>query len=372
MTTVIILNSVFILIFLIFSGYWVCIFARRIYCYRKYKRGVGRCLSGDSGYLNKQYYYHFETEIWKNTLLLLITFSENIASIFFFISDTIQHYLTNHPLSNNTLELPFSECISNHRPALDQVNILYTEIAYLNGLNAIARSAELFVFALSTCLMNYLIIRIKKLKQPHDTLSSRQFLIITTLLSTVIILTGFIQYATIISIVLFFVIVLTYFCIFVHTSKRFKYALLQTALERLTQHGSNKEEMKQYRYCKHTINIMTFGYLFIILGETILDLPEMFTSILFYGSCYFPFNLFNSLNYVIQTEEAIKTFFKVMQYTEFVGRVICFLTISMSLSPFLFVTICIWSKHIRKCIHGTKKIKYTTANKDLEELLNNH
>ena len=372
MTIVIILNSVFLLIFLIFSGYWVSIFARRINCYIKYKRGVGRCLSGDSGYLNKQYYYHYETEIWKNTLLLLITFSENIATIFFFTSDTIQHYLTNHRVSNNTLELPFTECISYHKPALNQINILYTEIAYLNGLSAIARSAELFVFALSTCLMNYLIIRIKKLKLRYNTLNSRLFVIITTLLSTVIILTGFIQYTTIISIVLFLVIVVTYFCIFVHTSKRFKHALLQRALERLTQHGSNKEEMKQYRYCKHTINIITWGYLFIIIGETLLDLPEMFTSILFYGNCYFPFNLFNSLNYVIQTEKAIKTFFKVMQYTEFVGRVTCFLTISISLSPFLFVTICHWSKHIHKCIYGTKKIKYTTANKDSEELLYNH
>ena len=172
--------------------------------------------------------------------------------------------------------------------------------------------------------MNYFIIRIKKLKQPYNTLNSPLFLIISTLLSTVIILTGFMQYTTVISTVLFFVIVLTYFCIFVHTSKRFKYALLQRALVRLTQHGSNKEEMKQYRYFKHTINFSTFGYLFIILEETLLDLPEMFISILFYGNCYFPFNLLNSLNFVIQTEKAIKTFFKVMQYTEFVGRVICF------------------------------------------------
>ena len=73
-----------------------------------------------------------------------------------------------------------------------------------------------------------------------------------------------------------------------------------------------------------------------------------------------------------KTEQGIETFFTVMHYTEFVGRVICFLAISISLSPFLFVTICIWNKHIHKCIHGTKKIKYTTANKDLEELLYNH
>ena len=67
-------------------------------------RGVGRCLSGDSGYLNKQYFYHYETVIWKNTLLLLITFSENIASIVLFISNMIYHYLSYHRVSNNTHE----------------------------------------------------------------------------------------------------------------------------------------------------------------------------------------------------------------------------------------------------------------------------
>ena len=372
MTIVIILNSVFLLVFLILSGYWVSIFAKRIYYYRKYKRGVGRCLSGDSGYLNKQYYYHYETEIWKNTLLFLITFSEIITSIFFFTSDTIHHYLTYHKVRNNTLELPFTDCMSLNKSALNQIYILYKVIPFLNELSSIAISAELFVFAFCTCLMNYLIIRIKKFKQPYDTLNYRQLLIITTLLSTVIILTGFIQYTTVISTVLVLVIVLIYICIFVHTSKRFKYALLQRALERLTQHGSNKEEMKQYRYCKHTINIVTFGYLFIILSEILLELPGIFISMLIYGDCYFPFNLFNSLNYVIQTEQGIEIFFTVMQYTEFVGRVICFFSILISLSPFLFVTICIWCKHIHKCIYGTKKIKYTTANKDLEALLNNH
>ena len=372
MTIVIIINSVFVLIFLIFSGYWGFIFAKRIYCYRKYKRGVGRCLSGDSGYLNKQYYYHYETEIWKNTLLLLIAFSEIIASIFYFTSDTIEHYLTYHRVSNNTLELPFTDCISHNKPPLDQINILYTEIPFINGLYSIARSAELFVFAFCTCLMNYLIIRIKKIKHPYDTLNYRHLIIITALLSTVIILTGFIQYTIVISTVLFLVIVITFYCTFVHTSKRFKYALLQRALERLTQHGSNKEEMKQYRYCKHTIDIVTCGYLFIILSGILLDFTSLLISAIFYGDCYFPFNLFNSLNYVIQTEQGIETFFTVMHYTEFVGRVICFLAISIILSPFLFVTICIWNKHIHKCIHGTKKIKYTTANKDLEELLTNH
>ena len=366
MTILIILNSVFFLIFLIFNGYWGFIFARRINCFRKYKRGVGRCLSGDSGYLNKQYYYHYETEIWKNTLLLLITFSETIACIFTFTSETIHHYLTYHTVSNNTLELLFTECISHNNPVLNQINILYTEIPYLNGLSSIARSADLFVFAFSTCLMNYLIIRIKKIKQPYDTLNSPLFLIISTLLSTVIILTGFIRYTTVISFVLFFVSVITYICIFVHTSKRFKYALLQRALERLTQHGSNKEEMKQYRYCMHTINIITFGYLFIISAEIILDFKQLVISALFYGNCYFPFDFFPSLNLVIETVGTFETFFEVVKYIELIGITISHIGMVVFFFPMLFITILIWIRHIRRYIHGKEIIKYSTVDATLK------
>ena len=351
MTIVIILNLMFFLIFQIFSGYWVFIFARRIYCYRKYKRGVGRCLSGDSGDLNKQYYYHYETEIWKNTLLLLIAFSEIIASIFTFTSDTIHHYLAYHKVSNNTLELPITDYISVNKPPLNQINILYAEVPFLTGLSSIARSADLFVFAFCTCLMNYLIIRIKKIKQPYNTLNYRLFLIITTVLSTVIILTGFIQYTTVISSVLFFVSVITYICIFVRTSKRFKYALLQRALERLTQHGSNKEEMKQYRYCKHTFNIVTWGYLFLIIGESLLDFMHLVISALFYGKCYFPFDFFPSFIFVIETLGAIETFFKVVTYIELIGITTCYIGLVVFLFPMVFITILIWIQHIRRYIH---------------------
>ena len=193
----IILNSVFLIIFLLFSAYWAFIFIRRIHCFRKYKRGVARCISGDeSGYLNKQFYYHYETEIWKSILLLLINLSEALCCTFFFASDTIHHYAVYRKLGNNTLELPLSDCVSFDKPGVNEINIIYININYINGLYAIGRSAELFVATFCVCLMNYLIIRIKKIKHPYCTLNSRIFLILTTLLSAVIILTGFIQYTS--------------------------------------------------------------------------------------------------------------------------------------------------------------------------------
>ena len=354
---VIAMNSVFLITFLLFSAYWAFIFIRRIHCSRKYKRGLARCISEDeSGYLNKQFYYHYETEIWKNILLLLINLSEVLCCIFFFASYIIQQYAVYRKLGNNTLELPLSDCVSFDKPGVDQINIIY-----INGLYAIGRSAELFVATFCVCLMNYLIIRVKKIKHPHGTLNSRIFLILTTLLSAVIIITGFIQYTTILCIILFDICSITYFCVFVHTSKRFKRALLQRALERLIQHGSNKEEMKQYKYCKFTLNMISVECLLIIISTKLIQIPVLLVSALFYGDCYFPFNLFPSLSYVILSEETIRTFLKVSQYIYLIGKVILGITFLFILSSSVFITISIWINQLRKYIYGNKKIRYSTA-----------
>ena len=365
---IIVINSVFLIIFLLFSAYWALTFIKRIHCFRKYKRGVARCISGDeSGYLNKQFYYHYETEIWKSILLLLINLSEVLCGIIFFASDTIQHFAVYRKLGNNTVELPLSDCVSFDKPGVNQINILYINIPDINGLYAIGRSAVLFVATFCVCLTNYLIIRIKKIKHPYGTLNSRIFLILTTLLSAVIILTGFIQYTSILSVILFDICSITYFCIFVHTSKRFKRALLQRALERLIQHGSDKKEMKQYKYCKFTLNMITCVYLLLIISSKLMNMPVLVVSALFYGDCYFPFNLFPSLSYVILSEEAIRTFLKVSQYIYSLGRTVLGITYLFMLSSFVFITICICINQLRKYIYGNKKIRYSTADINLEE-----
>ena len=310
----IILNSVFLITFLSFSAYWAFIFIRRIHCFRKYKRGVARCISGDeSGYLNKQFDYHYETEIWESILLLLINLSEVLSYIFFFASDIIQHYAVYRKLGNNTLE-----CVSFDKPGEDQINNMDINIPYM------------------------------KIKHPYGTLNSRIFIIITTLLSVVIIITGFIEYTSMLSIILFDICSIIYFCVFVHTSKRFKRA-------------SNKEEMKQYKYCKFTLNIISCAYLLIIISTKLIHIPVLLVSALFYGDCYFPFNLFPSLSYVILSEEAIRTFLKVSQYIYLIGRVVLGITFLFIPSSSVFITISIWINQLRKYIYGNKKIRYSTA-----------
>ena len=344
------------IVFFTFSTYWALTFIRRIHCCRKYKRGVARCISEDeSGYLNKQFYYHYETEIWKNILLLIINFSEALSGTLYFASNSFQY---------NIFSYHFDNCTSEDKSYYHEGNKTAKVQLYWNLLTAVARSAELFVLAFCICLMNYLIIRFKRISHSHNTLNPRTFLILTTLLSMVIILTAIIEFYRLVSIILFNTLTTIYFYIFVHTSKRFKRALLQRSLERLIQYGSgsNKQEMKQYIYCKHTINIICCGYFFIIISGNLLCIPLIMHTGVISGKIYFPFNLYPSLKYLIPYEEGSETFFKAMQFIIISSRVFCFIGITLGLSPLAFVTINNWFTSMRNCFKSNKKIKYRYTN----------
>ena len=290
-----IINSVLLLILLIISGYWSCYFIKRIYSCIKYKRRAVRFISG---YVNEQIHYNYETEIWKYTLLLLIIACEIIICLLFIASDIYSRFLTFHKVNNATVELPYSGCISYNKPALSQVSKFY-EIPYLYGITTVARSTEICLLAFTIYLMEYLITRIKNIKL----VNSRRFLLLTALLCAFVIFSAFIEFASILSITFTLSFFILYFCIFIRTSKQFKSALLQRVMERLFQHRPNKQAMKQYRYSKVSINILSCGYLLIIISEILISTAATLVSILFFGNCYFPSNLFPSLRYVLQTEE---------------------------------------------------------------------
>ena len=111
------LDTVFLCIFLTFSAYWVLVFIRRIHCYTKYKRGAARCMSDEeSGYLNRQLYYHFETEIWRYFFLLIINLFESLSGILGYIASIIPHYaIKSHLFNKSAINFWLSECISYQR-----------------------------------------------------------------------------------------------------------------------------------------------------------------------------------------------------------------------------------------------------------------
>ena len=238
------------------------------------------------------------------------------------------------------------------------IQIVYSSFYFINW---VGRSTELFLLVFCVCLMNYLIVRIKEIKSHHITSNPRQFFIITSLISSFIICTSLIRKLRIVSLLTFSFFSIIYFCIFVNTSNKFKRTLLQRALERLTQHGCNKEEMKQYRYFKYTINVVCCGLLFILIGENLIHIPSIYMGVLFNQSCYFPFNLFPHFIQVELSNEITEILFKVSEYIIISNMVLNFIGLFLSLAPFILVTILIWINLLTKYIRGTPKIKYTTV-----------
>ena len=94
---------------------------------------------------------------------------------------------------------------------------------------------------------------------------------------------------------------------------------------------------------------------------TLVDFIHLVISALLYGNCYFPFDFFQSLNLVIESVDAVETFFEVVKYIDFVGLATCFIGLVVFLFPMMYITIFIWMKHIRRYIHGKERIMYSTV-----------
>ena len=357
----IIINLILFLILSIISGYWSCYFIKRIYSLRRYKRREVSCISG---YYDKERRYDLETDIWKYTILLWIIACELISCLLYTAADSYRRFLSFHKITNATAELPYSECLSYNRHELDKVT-LYTEIPYVYGIWTIAKSAIIFLVGFTIYLMNYLMTRIKNIKVEN----SGRFLILTALLCAVIIITGFIESLSILNTIFFMIFAIVYICIFIRTSKHYKHALLQRAMECLIQHRSNKRAMREYRNTKLYVNILCVGYLLILTSNIQYNISVILVSILFFGNCYFPSNLFPSLSYVLQTEEEIGIFLEVLNSIGWLGLAITYAGIFVIWFPMICITIYYWIKPIRERFSCNRKIKYRISESSLKHLL---
>ena len=356
-------------VFLTFSIYWVIVFIRRIINCRKYKRGAARCITDEeSGYLNNQFCYHYETEIWKYVYLLVINLLEILSGSLFVSIYYIPQYIWDKPAFNITTAAGvfsvFVQCRQNI--TIDKDGDLNTVISTGAFINGIGRSTQLFIIIFIVCLINYLIIRIKKIKYHSKSSNPRYLILITVLITLFIFFSNLIQTLRILSQITFEIILVIYFCFLLLTSKKFKRALLQRALQRLTQHGSNKREMTQYKYFKYTINMICFGFLLIYIGQCTVRMPRLYVGILVNQRCYFPFYLFSQFIQPSPFQDAVGKVYEFPYYVTVIGRVVCYVGIIVGLTPFFLLTIRIWIIKIFKLIQGTHpKKKYTTMSSHL-------
>ena len=156
-----------------------------------------------------------------------------------------------------------------------------------------------------------------------------------------------------------------YFYIFIKYCRILKQTLLQRALERLIQFGSNEREMKQYKYFKYTTNVLCFGISLIQIGQMTIDTTRIFVSVIVSRSCYFPFNLFPHFYQEENYEQHIPRLSKYSVDITFYSVILCNIGILLGISPFFLVTARIWAKSVHKYIRGSPKIKYTTETPSL-------
>ena len=65
--------SLIFIIFILMSVYWIIVFLKRIYCFRKYQRGIAKQITNvESDYIYEQCYYHYETHIRVSVYLILM------------------------------------------------------------------------------------------------------------------------------------------------------------------------------------------------------------------------------------------------------------------------------------------------------------
>ena len=365
MPIILILTSISLFIFLTMSSYWGIVFIRRIHLNTLYRRGAARNVSDDDdGYLSEQYCYHFQTEIWKYVFLLSINSAEVLGGILVVIKELIQTYYT---INTKSYDHSQEKCGNVNNTYL--INLQLSSTA-LNATEAFANIAEIMIVALGICLMNYLAKRLKKVRMLPGALNNRKFLLVTFLISVSIISSAVIRTFRILSRILLLTTLAIYFVIFVQTVKQFKLTLFVRAVQHLTQYGSNKEALKQYKYFSYTSTLITIGFLCFLLGIFLENISSILVSVFFYNKCYFPFNLF-SLNLPVLSPGDMDVMVTALEIVFGIEYIFCYTGVFLVVGPFVLVTLYTWCNSVCGAIRNRKKEVYRFPGHSLTEYLIN-
>ena len=363
--------SAFLVLLIVLNLYWTFVIISRIHCSIKYKRGAARCIvDEESAYINSQICYHYETEIWKYLYLLLINFAEVFTATAYYISGMNRDYGFDVHQYNSTLQSYRNQCSTSlDTSVLNLIINLPIIIPLPDVFVAIGNIGQLLVTALSVCLLNYLIVRMKNISYSQNRFNPSTYLKITTILSLTIFFTSCIRYTSMVSTLLFVISNTIYCWVLFRSCNQFKTALIQIALERLAQHGSNRDEMKQYKYFKHTFNILWCGFVFTLAGACMSQLNTCLVNAIYYGKCFFPFSFFPALTLATESVGVTATIVKCFRYTLITSTSILVIGLCLFFFLLLFSTVNIWIQQISKCFKKQLKIKYTTLPSLVEPLL---
>ncbi|KAI6646978.1 hypothetical protein LOD99_8977 [Oopsacas minuta] len=307
-------------------------------------KSAARNISDDeSGYICEQYYYHYQTEIRKYIFLLMINFMELFGAVSYYTQMVLQTYkYDSKQIANSSIEVHVVNCANVNSTVLRDNQIRSSAIPSVTIFRAFGNVADMFVAGLGVCLMSYLITRMKNGSIPNNIKITR-FIIILLVTSIVIILTSYFTFYIILSGVIFLPVLTINLLLFIKYVNKFKEALLQIAFERLSQHGSNKIEMKQYRYFTYNMYCICIGFSLITISAYSANIPRFILSGVFFGHCYFPFNLvFPSKMKLPFSDQFMNYIDLIVTYIPSIEHITAFCGVVILISPFLFITFYTW------------------------------
>ena len=327
-------------------------------------KGAARNYSDeDSIYLCKQIQYHYKTEIGKYLLLLGINFVEVSGAVFYYLQLIFQYFISTYTSvlveRNTSSHIPMEQCAVINNSMLIKYQIGTSAIPLLTTLRALGNVADMFVVGLGVCLMNYLIGRMKNC---HTMIMDiRRFILILSVISMFIILTSYFTFFIILSKVVFLPALTVYYVKFLIYVKRFKQALLQIAIERLAQHGSNEMEMKQYLYFSYSMNTICIGFFLITTSAYIGNIVRVFSCAVLFGNCYFPFNLLHFTGYMTMPtnkEIDVPMIVKILLYIDKSTEAVACTGIILFISPFICITLYTWIIIVYRKIRGKSAVQF--------------
>ena len=345
------------------------VFSYRIYQSKKYLRVAARHLiteqSEDSRTEFEQFCYHYQTEIRKYAYLLLISLSEITCIILFSITGLVDLNYITFPDIENEILLRLSNCSKVENSNLMKFHYHQAANPIFNTLFALQNVLELFLLAFSISLMKYLTQRMKNIKRPSKNYKSR---ILSAVLSVCVLTLG-VAWREYFAILLIHIVQPIYYYLFLKAVKQFEYSLLQSAYERLAQFGSNKNQLRQYKYFKYTMRTVCCGYFIIMVANLIGYFPGFLTSIIFYRNCQFPFNFTPNYNPISWKPDQIALLIRVLTYIWRLGRIFAVCGIIITISPFTGITLSKWFVQAYKSIRGTSKKIYRYKIENLQDPL---
>ena len=352
------------IIFITISGYWTVVFVRRVILSKRYKNAAERNLKIDpTDYISEQYNYHYQTEICKYVLLILINIVETSIAAISWIHSILEHRYSVSKGGTYREELQSCACVNNS--IILDFQLIESSVPLLTVIRALRDVIELFGLGLVTYLMSYLMCRMRK--SGHT--NFRGYFGTISIISVIIVLSSCYTFLLPLCKSIYLLVVTYGYVMSLIYAKRFKKTLLHRAIECQVQHGSNRREMLQYKYFSYTINCIIIGICFIAIAIYLGIIGRSLISFIFFGKCVLPTSLMPPLiDLETLNNEQYMKIFTVLRDMDTISSVIACVGFILSIFPLVFITGLIWIQSVYRMIRGNSSVQFRYRNaSDLQE-----